>query len=311
MQQSQFLENTRLFAIVVQTGSFTAAARLTHLPKSTVSRAVRALEDDAGTRLLNRTTRSLSLTAAGRIYFESCAPHLNALEDAQRALGGMDSVVAGTIKLTAPEDLGKFVVAPAVSEMLREWPELVFELNFTNDVVDLVRGGYDLAVRIGKLQQSSFKFRKAGEIRLVLVASKSYLHDHGVPESPAELAGHAALTMGPSIIGAQWSLSCDAHRQTTSRHGRKSVQIDVTPRVLCNQMTTLAALAEAGSGIALLPLYICQEALAAGRLQHVLPMWSQSNFPVSVVSPHSGVSSARVKLCGELLAERIRARLTP
>jgi len=185
------IENTRIFIEVVKQGSFSKTARLLKLQKSAVSRAIRAIEDSTGTKLLNRTTRSLSLTASGRAYFESCLGPMQALEDAERSLRGQDSMMVGSIKITAPEDLGEAIVAPTIAELSRIYPQIRFELHFSNEVVDLVRDGFDFAIRIGKLPESNFRAKKVG-VCLVTMLATVKKHAEDVAEG-ASVAGESTF----------------------------------------------------------------------------------------------------------------------
>jgi LysR family transcriptional regulator for bpeEF and oprC len=289
------IENTRIFLEVVKQGSFSRTARLLKIQKSAVSRAVRAIEDSTGTKLLHRTTRSLSLTAAGRAYFESCLGPMQALEDAERSLRGQDSMMAGSIKITAPEDLGEAVISPAIAELSRSYPELRFELHFSNEVVDLVKDGYDFAIRIGKLPESNFRARKVGVISLVLAASPKYLKDAPAIRDVADLASHSTLTLNRASIVPRWQLT----RQTS-----KATSI-ITPKIIANQMSTLVGLARHGAGVALIPHYLCEPDFASGKLVHVLKGWEQRTYPVTIVSPQSSDRAVRLKICSDLLSDRI------
>ncbi|RYZ66284.1 MAG: LysR family transcriptional regulator, partial [Proteobacteria bacterium] len=192
------LESTRVFVKVIESGSFTKAADLLRIPKSNVSRAVGRLESETGTKLITRTTRSLTLTAAGRAFYDSCRGPILTLEQARLSLDGRDSIVAGLVRVTAPEDLGNLVLAPTLAELSRKHPALSFQFQYTDQVVDLVREGYDLAIRLGKLRDSSMKAKKLGAIRLVLVASPKYLKDMPAISNPEHLMQHRCLTYAGS-----------------------------------------------------------------------------------------------------------------
>ncbi len=293
------LELTRLFVKVVQQSSFTRAATVLKLPKSTLSKAIRRLEDETGTKLLIRTTRSLTLTAAGRAFFESCVGPVQTLEDARKSLSGADSVMQGLVRITAPEDLGGYAVAPVVAELSRKNQGLNFDLHYTDTVVDLVRDGFDLAVRIGRVAPSNFKTHKLGEVRLIPVAAKSYLQRFPKIQKPKDLTAHCALSFSESRLRNQWSL----------RNERETITVRVNPRVASNQMTSLLKMAVAGGGVALVPSYLAAEDLRAGRLQRVLPDWSAPGLPVALISPLATSSSARLKITADLLTERLRALL--
>jgi DNA-binding transcriptional LysR family regulator len=293
------LENTRLFVKVVQFGSFSKAAAALKMPKSTVSRAIRSLEIDTGTKLLLRTTRSLSLTSAGQAFFDTCLAPLQTLEEAGKSLRGQDSIIAGKIKLTAPEDLGAYVISPTLARLCKRHPKLIFEVNYSNEVIDLVRDGYDLAIRIGKLAPSTHKVRKAGIISLVMVASPEYLKAAPPLNHPDDLINQFCLTLNLASVIPRWVLAS----------GKKSVSALIKPVVICNQMTALVRMAREGAGIGLVPKYLIHEQLRSGNLVHVLPEWHQTQYPVSIVSPSASANSARLKLCSDLLLQEIAMAL--
>lgn len=294
-------EITRIFVKVVQHGSFTKAAEALKLPKSTVSKAVRRLEEDTATKLLLRTTRSLTLTAAGRAYYEACAPSVQQLEDARKSLSGADSIMQGRIRITAPEDLGGYVIAPVVADLSRRHSGLSFELRYTDQVVDLVRDGFDLAVRIGRLAPSNFKTLRLGEVTLIPVAAKSYLTQRPALNHPRDLQSHDALSFSESGLRETWAL----------RSRSETAKVRVNARISSNQMTSLVRMAIAGAGVALIPSYLVTEDLRAKRLVRVLPEWSAPGMPVTLISTLPPASAARLRLTVDHLAVRLRELLSP
>ncbi len=288
------LETTQAFVKVVQLGSFTRAASVLRLPKSSISRMVSRLEEETGTKLLIRTTRTLKLTASGRAFYETCLGPLQQLEDAKKSLQGQDSIVAGVVRITAPEDLGTFYLSPAIGRLALEHPGLQFEFNYTDETVDLVQEGFDLAVRIGRLNPSRFHAKKLGEIVMGLVASR----DHGIRE-PRDLTRHPSIAYLPRIAQPKWIL----------KSGKKTESLSVHPQIVGNQMTSLVRLAAEGAGIAMVPLYLCREHFSTGKLIRVLPEWTGPSFLVSLVSPRSSGSSARLKLVGDTLTAAVQSAL--
>jgi LysR family transcriptional regulator, regulator for bpeEF and oprC len=293
------LESIRVFVKVVELGSFTRAADLLLLPKSTVSRAVSRLEAQSGTQLMLRTTRSLKLTAAGQALYESGVGPVRALEELRRSLQDQDQVLSGSVKITTTEDLGIFAVSPALGSLARKHPGLSFEFNYTDELVDLVKQGYDLAIRRGRLNPSRFRATRLGETALVLVASPGYLESRPAPKSPKDLAGHDCLAYSPALTGPRWTL--------VSKKGTATVPIRI--RASGNQMGSLAHIASRGGGIAFLPRYVCGEDLDRGRLVRVLPEWSGPRVAVWMVSPRASTTPARMKLVSEALAEGVRKLL--
>ncbi len=278
------IELSRLFVKVIQQGSFSKAAQQLQIPKSTLSKAVTKLEKETGTKLLLRTTRSLTLTAAGRAFYETCLGPVQVLEEAQRSLHGADDILSGVIRLTAPDDFGNFVLAKALTELLKKHPNLRFELKYTNETLDLVKEGIDLAIRVGKLKESSLKAKRIGENKLIFVASPAYLKSRNPIRAPKDLTEHECMTI--NAVAKEWNLQ--------SKKG--SVRVPIRPRVICNQMSSLVSSAVAGAGIAMAPTFVCKPELESGKLIRVLPEWSSSGWTVSLVSPMSSNSSARLKV---------------
>lgn len=279
------LDLTRIFVKVVQFNSFSKAAEALRMPRSTVSKSISRLERETGTKLLVRSTRSLALTAAGRGFYEASHGPVHQLEDARKALYGQDRVLTGVVRITAPEDLGTFVVAPAVAKLSALHPMLRFELEYTDDVIDLIKDGFDLAVRIGRARDSGMTLRRAGEVVLIAVASPGYLKDKARIKAPGDLSDHACLALNVRKMAGVWPL----------RSTGKAVQVPIKARILCNQTSSLLRMALADGGVALVPTYICQPYLDSGRLVRVLPAWSSIGWPVSLISPLAPSTSARLK----------------
>lgn len=209
-------------------------------------------------------------------------------------------MIAGKIKLTAPEDLGAHVISPTLAHLAIEHPQLSFEIHYSNDVIDLVRDGYDIAVRIGKLNPSSFKAKRVGVISLVMVASPEYLKQASAPKHPDDLIEHACLTLNLATVVPRWILT----------DGKSSATASIRPRMICNQMTSLVRLALSGAGIALVPKYLVKNALEQKELVHILPTWYQNQYPVSLVLPLASHNAARLKLCAAVLEREIALSLS-
>lgn len=280
------LELTRIFVKVAQNGSFSRAAEILRLPKSTVSKAVSKLERDTGTKLIVRTTRSLTLTQAGRQFYASSLGPILQLEDAQRSLYGQDDLLTGTLRITAPEDLGSYVIAPSVAELSKGHPDLSFELVYTNDLIDLVKDGFDMAVRLGPIKDSALKLKRVGEVVLCPVASPKYLKGADKIKQPADLRNHTCLSLIYKSTLESWTL----------RSSKGKEQIEIRPKVISNQMTSLLQMALCGGGVALVPTYVSRPYIESGKLIHVLPEWSTPGVPVSIVTPLAPSASARLKV---------------
>jgi len=280
------IELTRLFIKVVQHGGYTKAAEALRVPKSTISKAVTKLENETGTKLLARTTRSQTLTAAGRLFYETCLGPLQILEDAQKSLFGQDNIVSGKIKLTAPEDLGNVVITPAISRLCLKYPKLDFETHYSNELIDLVKEGFDLGVRIGNLKVSSLKQRMVGEMEMIPVASPAFLKRTGKIAIPKDLNNLDGIILLNSGLDNNWIL----------KNEKRTVTVQLKSRVQGNQMSSVITSAVAGAGVALVPSYLVKSYLVSGSLIRILPDWCGARLPVSVVSPVSMSASSRLNI---------------
>jgi DNA-binding transcriptional LysR family regulator len=293
------IELTRLFIKVIQHGGFSKAAAALRVPKSTISKAVSKLEAKTGTKLLIRTTRSQTLTAAGRVFYETCLGPIQILEDAQKSLFGQDNIISGKIKLTAPEDLGNLIITPVIGRLCRKYPLLDFEMNFTNELIDLVKDGYDIAIRIGQLKESNLKQRKVGDIEMIPVASPSFLKSVGKITIPQDLENLDALILQTNSLNNQWIL----------KNERKIAKLTLKPRIQGNQMSSLITGALSGAGIALVPGYLVAPLLVSGDLIRLFPDWCGTKLQVSIVSPMSMGDSSRLNIFTAELVSAFRDTL--
>jgi DNA-binding transcriptional LysR family regulator len=289
------LNDIAMFARVVEAGSFTAAARLLGMPKTTVSRRVAALEREVGVRLLQRTTRSLNMTDAGRLYYEHSSRALRTLEEANLQLAEARTEPSGTIRISAPVGFGGHFLTGMVFDFLAAHPKTKVELRLTDDKLNLVENGIDLAFRTGILQDSTLIARKLGATHRILCASPAYLARRGIPATLADLARHHCVIAGPSTVNAQWVLD--------GPHGQETVA--VSGRFAANEMQAVIAAAIAGYGIAQLPHGIVDAPIKDGRLRRVLDGYTTPAGGLYVVYPSSRHLSPLVKAFIELAARRI------
>lgn len=258
------LNRVSAFVRVVHDGSFTAAARTLGLPKSSISRSVAQLEQDLGIRLLHRTTRQLHLTDAGAAFYERVSRALGDIDEATSAAADTQAELSGVVRVTAPVDLGVWALAPIVARFIRKHPKIRVEISLTGRVVDLVAEGFDLAVRAGPLRDSSLIARRIGELHSVPYASPKYLARRGEPKEPSELAQHDCVLFRSTSGKSTWELS---------RPDAPSASVDVTGPVATDDMSFVRKAVLAGSGIGLLPTFLCARAEDTGRLVRVLPEW--------------------------------------
>jgi DNA-binding transcriptional LysR family regulator len=284
-----------VFARVVERESFTRAAQDLGLSKSAVSKQVRRLEDGLGVRLLNRTTRRLSLTEAGTAFYEGCQKALSEAEAAEQAVTHLAMAPRGVLRVNAPMSFGFLHVGPALPDFLSACPELSLDLTLNDRMVDLVEEGYDMAVRIGVLPDSSLVARRLAPCRLLPCAAPDYLAARGRPALPEELGRHDCLVYSYRSGGLQWHF-----------RGPEGVRrIKVAGRLRVNNGDALLAAALGGLGVALLPSFIAGEALRAGRLERLLPGWREAEEPsVYAVYPAGRNLSPKVRVLVDFLAAR-------
>lgn len=292
------LNQAAVFVKVVQAGSFSAAARLLGLPTSTVSHRVMTLEKRLGVTLLQRTTRRLHLTEAGELYFAHAATGLGHMLDAEAAVTEALGEPSGRLRATAPADLGDHLLAGIMARMRREHPKVQVEMLLTDRYVDLVAEGVDVALRTGHLKDSSLIARQVGIARWEPVASPDYLASAPPLDSPQSLRHHCCLQFTPLGRDA-WTL--------TDPHG--SVVVPLPGQVMVNDIRVVRALAIAGEGVALLPLYLCREECATGRLVQVLPAWHAKADPIHLVHPRQRFMPPKLRAFVDVAAKELRGSL--
>lgn len=298
------LNRLAAFAAVVESGSFTAAAEKLGLTKAMVSQHVSRLERELGITLLTRTTRKVAPTEAGSAFYADCAPVLQGVEAAIARVGGESEVPSGTLRLTVPEDYGAAVVVPALAGFLHKFPGLKVELVATDQVVDLVAGRFDLAIRTGWLRESSLRATQLGSFDQVVAASPAYLRNAGAPKRPQDLARHRWIALTLLRRPLTWTFS--------GRDGRPST-VRVTPAINTNSTASVRAFMREGLGISVLPDYMLDADIAAGRLARVLPAWSLPQGGVHAVYPNVRYTSAKVRafvdfLRNQLVSEKVKGQ---
>lgn len=251
------------FVSVVDNGGFAKAARGLGMATSSVTRQVNALEGHLGTQLLNRSTRSVTLTDAGARYYEQAVRVLGDLEDANRSISETDGPPRGLLRVSLPVAFARLHVAPAISEFLRACPDIELDLMMSDGMVNLVEERVDLAIRIGSLESSSLIARKIAPHRRVVCASPDYLGEHGEPRTPADLAQHACLAFAYAGTGQSWRFAGPS--------GETEVAVKGPLRANNSEMLREAAIG--GSGLILMPTWLVGGDIEAGRLRAVLTDW--------------------------------------
>jgi DNA-binding transcriptional LysR family regulator len=285
----------QVFAQVVESGSFARAAAHLGLSTSATSRQLAELESHLRTRLLNRTTRRVSLTESGRAYYERAVQVLADVEEAEQEAARAAVVPRGTIKLTASLNFGVRHVAPAIAAFLAQHPEVRFDVSLSDRIVDLVEEGFDLAIRIGTAGSENLVARKLGATRLLPCASAGYLKAHGAPQVPEDLARHNCLTYEYVAPRNVWRFRDPAGNERPVR---------VSGSLHCNNGDLLAEAAAQGAGIVFEPAFIVGPEVRAGRLVALLQDFAAPPMPIYAVYPSRKHLSAKVRLFVDFLVER-------
>jgi DNA-binding transcriptional LysR family regulator len=289
------LNDVAIFARVVRAKSFTAAANQLGMPKSTVSRKVSELEQHLGTQLLRRTTRAIHLTDAGIMFFQYAERIVADLDEASRAVSRLHQSPRGLLRVTVP--LGLDFLGPIVHAFLAKHDEVQVEIVCSDRLVDMVNEGFDVAIRAGRLADSSLVGRPLCSMQNLVVASPSYLETRPAPSTPEDLLHHRCLVFGAGSDRGTWAL----------RDGDREFTTNVNSRLVVNDYHMLREAAVAGQGIALLPIDKCSEPLLKKELVRILPSWASRLIPLSVVYPATRLLSPKVKL----FVDHIRTSLTP
>ncbi len=289
------LNEILVFARVAESGSFTAAARQLDMPKSTVSRKVTDLEARLGVRLLQRTTRTLRLTAEGRTYFDFCARIVGEIDEADRAVGELRGVPSGVLKVTLP--LNFAFMGVILAEFAKKYAEVTLDVVATDRVVNIVEEGFDVAIRAGPLRDSSLVARTLATLRRIVVASPSYLKKRGRPREPSDLASHDGHVFGSGTAPSTWRLEKNSVAK----------DVEMKARMIVNDFDALLDAALSGLGIAMVPVFRAVALVREGKLEHVLQDWCSPRAPIQAVYPSTRHLSPKVKA----FVEHLQAKFTP
>ncbi|SFP90273.1 LysR family transcriptional regulator [Sphingomonas rubra] len=289
------LEAWAIFAAVAEARSFTGAADVLGLSKASVSKAVSRLEAHLGQSLFHRTSRRLALTEAGRPLADHAARIVAEAHAAEEAARDAATAPTGRVRLAAPMSFGVTHVAPLVAEFLGQHPGIDIELHLSDARVDIVAEGYDVALRIGDLADSSLRARTLCPVSTFIVAAPAYLAAHGTPDGPAALGQHRVMTY--SNVSGPWRLR---------RHGEAEVSFRPSGPLAANSGDALVPALLAGLGIARLPDFIIGPHLASGALVAILPDWTPAPTALHLLTPPSPLRPTRVEALIAFLVERLR-----
>jgi len=289
------LQAMEVFVQVVDTGSFTRAADNLKLPKATVSTLIRNLETSLAVKLLNRTTRRISVTTDGAAYYERCLGILAEVREAEEALSTAQASPRGRLRIDVSTGLGRHIILPALPAFLERYPGIQIEVGCSDRPVDLIEEGVDCAIRGGDLPDSTLIARRVGSLHFATCAAPSYIAAHGRPSHPQDLLDHRCINFFSAKSGKtfEWDFEKDGKR----------VRLKVSGRVAVNDSDAYLAACLAGMGIAQLPLFAICPYLKAGQMELLLQNWCVDPLPLHVVYPHNRHLSAKVRVFVEWITE--------
>ncbi|TFV95483.1 LysR family transcriptional regulator [Oxalobacteraceae bacterium OM1] len=298
------LQAMEVFVQVVDAGGFTRAADNMQLPKATVSTLIRNLEQELQVKLLNRTTRQISVTPDGAAYYERCVAILTDVRDAEEALSQSKANPRGRLRVEAPAGLARTLLIPALPSFFERYPDIELEMGCTDRTVDLIEEGVDCAVRGGDLADSTLVARRVGSMALTTCAAPSYLALHGTPTHPSELMQHRCINYFAARTGK-------VHEWVFAREGER-LQLRVPGRMAINDSNGYLAAGLAGLGIGQMAAYTVKPYIQSGQLEPILTDWCSSAIPMHVVYPQNRHLSAKVRAfvewVSELLADEDKMR---
>jgi DNA-binding transcriptional LysR family regulator len=290
------LTDVAVFVRVVESGSFTAAAERLEISKSVVSKYVTRLEDHLGARLLNRTTRRLSLTEVGRVLYDRSRKGLADIEEAQQEVSRLQREPRGTLRINVPMSFGILHVAPALPEFQRQYPELTVDLNLDDRKIDVIEEGFDVSVRISELPDSSLVARRIAPCRHAVVASPSYLGKHGTPRTPDDLRDHNVITYRYQDSANKWHF-----RMKDS----ESTSVDVSGTSMMNNSLAIREAVLEGIGVTRAPTFVVGKDIQEGRLVKLLAGYEILQVAIFLVYPQRRHLSPKIRAFVEFMAARI------
>ncbi len=279
---------------VINSGSFSAAARVLGVSKSHVSQQISRLEDRLNTRLLHRTTRKISLTETGALYYEQARQVVEDLQAAERVVTMLQEEVKGQLRISAPHLIGEALLVPALAEFLETNTELEIELHLSSRKIDLIEERFDLAIQVGARKDVNVVNRGLAPANFHVVASPDYLQRHPAPQQPSDLKHHSCLLFVDSRFSRPW-------RFRGSPGSKKPISIPIKSKWRSNSGHALRSAAEQGLGLAYLPDYYLREALASGTLLTVLDDWQTIEREIVVIYQHKAHLSAKIRLFSQFL----------
>lgn len=290
------LNRVRTFLQIIDAGNLTKAAAVLNERKSKLSRDLAFLESDLKVQLVYRTTRQFQLTDAGRDFYRKAKDSLLILNSAVEDLKTESADVSGVIRITASEDVGNFVLNPILMELKNKYPKVIFDLVYTNQVLDLTATATDIAIRIGVLKDSNLIQRKIGAIDAVLVASADFLDQHPELTEVDQMADLPTVVFGNRSKKTFWNLSS----------GKERKRIPIKPSWIANNFVTVREYVLNSQGIGFMPRFLVVDEIQSGKLIHIFKNWTDQPIPIQMVFPNQNETSARIKLVSDFILKRLR-----
>jgi len=290
------MHSMAVFKRVVEAESFSAVARETNMSQSTVSKHIASLEERLDTKLLNRSTRSLKLTEAGKEYYHHCIRILNDFQEAEASVGKGKIDPTGTLRISTSAAFGRTCILPYLSEFLSTYPDINIDLIFNDNYIDLVKEGIDLAIRIGPLEDSSLIARKIGSSPRLVVASPEYLVNHGRPKKPVDLIKHDCLFYTLQKSPDLWYFN-------STQEGDESIRVN--SRLKASSPDAICDATLEGLGISILGEWYVRKHIREGKLKVILPDYKPTTYDIHAVYPERRFVPQKVKRMIEFLTEKI------
>lgn len=292
------LQAMRVFVRVLERRSLSAAASELGLSLPTVSRTLKDLERELGSRLIARTTRGLAETDTGLLYYRRCRQILADIQDTEAAVQVHAKAPVGELRVTAPVTFGRHHVAPSIADYLERFPRVSFYLSLGDHVESLAEQQFDVAIRVAALRDDKLSVRRLGYIQRAVVGSKAYFLRHPAPTHPRDLSGHNCMHYTHYLRADEWHFS----------DGTRAISVRVRGRMRSNNQDALLDTVLAGTGLAILPTWLVQEHLDAGRLQRVLAEFEAPRTPVHAVFPTTGAPPHKVRTFIDFISDRYHER---
>ncbi|HEY1996649.1 LysR family transcriptional regulator [Paraburkholderia sp.] len=289
------LQAMEVFTRVVETNSFSKAAELLDLPRGSVSNLIQGLEQHVGVRLLNRTTRQVSVTEDGALFYERCVSILSEISDAESSLSNKRQSPTGTIRVDTSGTLAKALLLPALEDFYRLYPQIEVRLGLADRNIDLIQDGVDCVIRMGTLEESSLVARRIGNSRIVTCASPAYLDEHGTPETLDDLQEHRAVNYVSARTGKTFPFEYEVDGEV--------VKVSLTGALAVNDGTVYITAGALGYGIIQPSRFMVADMIERGELREILTSFAVPSTPLSIVYPHRRNLSSRVRAFTEWVTE--------